>query len=174
MHETGRSPTDSQSPWYHRLASSPAGITCPGSRKSVCPARAGWVQALPTTWGTDAACTAGLPTLVRAGHTLFRLPGVVIPAGDARRWYQGLCESVGLRPVACYEGTGTQNRAYNAVPLLASPFSCQVGTYITAQSGWPATITIYQGDMGRGSGLSQDGGASTAGETGHPICTDHA
>ena len=153
--------------------------------------RARWVQALPTRWSTDPSCglavlaglstrvragyfaglVAGLTTLVRAGYRLFRLPGHVIPAGDAKRWYRGLCEDFGLRPVACNEGQyGTQNRAYNAVPLPSSPFSCTLGGYITAQLGWPAPITFYQGNMGSGSGLT----GFSAGQTGYPICTDHA
>ena len=78
---------------------------------------------------------AGLPTLTRAGITLFRLPAAVIPAGvDAEAWYQGLCAGFGLRPVACDENfKGTANRAYNGASLPMDPFHCNLDPYITAQ-----------------------------------------
>ena len=48
-----------------------------------------------------AGIVAGLPTLVRAGYMLFRLPRAVIPGvypgtGEAKAWYQGLCAAYGL------------------------------------------------------------------------------
>ena len=73
------------------------------------------------------------------------------------------------------EGHGPQNQAYDAVPLPISPFSCRLGLYITMQSGWQDTVAFFQADMCTGSGLSlEDASASTAGQTGYPICTDHA
>ena len=107
--------------------------------------RAGWVRALPKTWSADTTCTAGLPSLVRAGFTLFRLRGFAIALGDAKSWYQGLCAAVGLRPVSCNENHGTQYREYNAGTLPQTPCSCQLGAYITAQSGWQHTIPFCQG-----------------------------
>ena len=105
---------------------------------------------------------------MRAGFTLFRLRGFAIALGDAKSWYQGLCAAVGLRPVSCNENHGTQYRGYNAVTLPQTPFSCQLGAHITAQSGWHDTIPFYQGgEMLDGSGLAT-GGVRTVGRIGYP------
>ena len=169
-----------QAVWLHSNAELPPTATAfaalgqAGTRPCLGSAdRAGWVRALPNTWSADTTCTAGLPTLVRAGYTLFRLRGFVIPLGDAKSWYRGLCAAVGLRPVSCNNNHGTQYREYNAVPLPQDPFSCQVGAYITAQSGWQDTITYYQGEWNDGSGLAT-GGVRDVGRIGYPICTNHA
>ena len=74
---------------------------------------------------------------------------------------------------------GSNDRAtgtYNAVPLPANPFSCSMGVYINAQSDWMKSITFNQNAMGTGMlGLaSGGGGAHVAGQTGYPICNNHA
>ena len=125
----------------------------------------------PSTTPT-AAPTVVFRTLVRYGYTLFRLQGAVIPAGDAKTWYQGLCAAYGLRPVACHDTWGTMPGTYNAVQLPVHPFSCGVNRYITQESGWPNTITFYHSDMDRGSGLAGLPGAFSAGTTGFPICVN--
>ena len=71
-----------------------------------------------------------------------------------------------------YNGYGTANRAFDAVPLPFVPFQCSVELYIRQEAGWSSMITFYQDDMGRGSGLASMG-VHTAGAAGHPVCTNH-
>ena len=100
-------------------------------------------------------------------------------AGSRSHWAtpsrgtRGSAPRSGSGPVSCNENHGTQYREYNAVTLPQTPFSCQLGDYITAQSGWHDTITLYQAEMLDGSGLAT-GGVRTVGRIGYPIRTNHA
>ena len=103
-----------------------------------------------------------LPSLVRAGYTLYRLQGRARPPGnDARGWYRDLCAAYRMRPVACDETApgrpglfGTANREFDGVGLPYAPtnsagtgaagFTCQLNMGIERESGWQHTITFFQ------------------------------
>ncbi|MFT4623473.1 MAG: hypothetical protein ACI8PZ_002129 [Myxococcota bacterium] len=107
---------------------------------------------------------------------IYRLGFVDLPDGDASFWYQEQCEAVGLRPVSCDPavyggiGGGYDASAYNAVPLDAGHFLCNVSTFIMSYTGWDNIITFHvpssdlQGVCERGCTLS--------GLPITPICTD--
>jgi hypothetical protein len=112
-------------------------------------------------------------TYTGGGQTIYRLGPIDLPAGDAARWYQDLCEAEGLRPVSCdytIWTSGYDARDFNAVVLDAGHYSCNVSTGVTGRTGWIDVLTFHR-PYHDAQGVCQNG-CTIDGDPVYPICTD--
>lgn len=120
--------------------------------------------------GADGECWE---TYTGAGQTVYRLGPMPLPAGDAARWYQGICEAAGLRPVSCDPAVwspGYDASDFNAVVLNAAHYSCNVSSGIMGRTGWTDILTFHR-PYHDAQGVCQNG-CTIDGDPVHPICTD--
>jgi hypothetical protein len=111
------------------------------------------------------------------GYTVYRMGAETLPAGHAATWYQAICEAAGMRPVSCDPavwggiGGGYDASAYNAVPLPASPFNCNVSSGISGLTGWSNILTFHV-PSSDAQGVCENG-CTLSGLPVYPICTDY-
>jgi hypothetical protein len=111
--------------------------------------------------GIDSNCTgedessAVISSYTGGGHTIYRMAETAAetrPALD-NAWYQGLCEDVGLRPVACeweamYPEGFYSAADWNAVPLNISHYGCALSYGIEDLTGWTRPLTFLSPAIG--------------------------
>lgn len=106
------------------------------------------------------------------GQTVYMMAAETLPAGDAARWYQGICEAAGLRPVSCDPtvwSPGYDASDFNAVVLDADHYGCNVSSGIRGRTGWNDILTFHQ-PYRDAQGVCQNG-CTIDGDPVHPICT---
>jgi hypothetical protein len=112
-------------------------------------------------------------TYTGGGQTVYRLGPIELPAGDAASWYQGICESAGLRPVSCdpaFWSPSYDASDFNAVILNAAHYGCNVSSGIMGLTGWTDVLTFHQ-PYSDTQGVCQNG-CTIDGDPVYPICTD--
>ena len=95
-------------------------------------------------------------------------------------WYQGLCEDVGLRPVACdwevvYPEWFYTAEAWNAVGLNHDHYGCALSYGIEDLTGWDRPLTFYTPAVGGPDYEPRHlfwGDGYYSGSSVWPICTD--
>ena len=106
------------------------------------------------------------------GQTVYMMGEETLPAGDAARWYQGICEAAGLRPVSCDPdrwSPGYDASDFNAVVLNAEHYGCNVSSGVSGLTGWEDILTFHQ-PYGDAQGVCQNG-CTIDGDPVFPICT---
>jgi hypothetical protein len=96
------------------------------------------------------------------------------------KWYQGLCEAVGKRPVSCGSGWGSYynfvTSAYNSIQAYSS--WCNPSSYVGPACGWSNILTFHSppkstGDTGGDNyGVCGNGCTINDPKGWTPVCTD--
>ncbi len=119
-------------------------------------------------------------TYTGGGQTIYKLAARPLPPANeipmANTWYQGICEDAGMRPVCCdwdrWGGAGGNYdaRGYNAVPLDANHYGCNVSSGIMRLTNWNNIITFHNADRDQ-RGVCERGCTLTGADI-FPICID--